>query len=269
METNSQINIPPVFIAHGGGPMPLMNDPTHEPMIQSLKELVSQIPKPEAILVISAHWEEKTLTILETPDPDLYFDYSGFPEECYTYKYKAPIAKEVNEKLKSLFEKNGISYKSEKKRGYDHGVFVPLLLMYPDADIPIAQISLVKTLDPEEHIKIGNAISSLSQEGVLILGSGFSYHNFQGLFNPTKQVIENNLKFHNYLKDTFENTLYSPEKRYQLLTKWKSAPGGTHCHPREEHLLPLMVVCGASEGKIGTIQEIQFGKILVLNIYFK
>ena len=265
---DNKTNIPPIYIAHGGGPMPLLNDPGHKELVDSLKQLTTLYQKPKAILVVSAHWEEKDVTILENPNSELLFDYYGFPKETYKYSYKAPFAKDVNERLVKLFEENKIPFKKETNRGYDHGVFIPLLIMYPNADIPITQISLKSNLNPEEHIKIGEALSSLSNLGVLILGSGLSFHNM-GAFQQGTMDKSSNENFNNYLKDIFQNSNHSVENRVDLLKNWSKATGAKFCHPREEHLIPLMVISGAAKNEKATVFEMKFfSQFLVLNIMF-
>ena len=213
-KSETPTKIPPVYIAHGGGPLPLQNEPGHKDLVASLKNIKTLIPKPKAIVIISAHWEESVVTILENPNSDLLFDYYGFSDESYKYTYKAPYAENVNKRISELFNLNKIQFKKESKRGYDHGVFIPLLLMYPECDIPITQISLESNLDPMGHIKIGEALSELSNEGVLIIGSGLSFHNMRSLMgNVCSESIDLNKQFHNYLKDIFENSKYSSDHR--------------------------------------------------------
>jgi aromatic ring-opening dioxygenase catalytic subunit (LigB family) len=192
--------IPPVFVAHGGGPLPLLNDSNHKEMIKAMKKLPKFLPKPKAILVISAHWEENYFTLLETPNPDLLFDYYGFPEETYKYKYPATLALELNSRIKGLFKTAGVKLNSEKKRGLDHGVFVPMLLAYPAADISVTQLSLNSSLDPQTHINIGEIRAPLTEEGVLIFASGLSFHNMKGFFSPSNEIKNASVTFHNYLK---------------------------------------------------------------------
>jgi aromatic ring-opening dioxygenase catalytic subunit (LigB family) len=260
--------IPPVFVAHGGGPMPLLGDPYHADMIKAMKNLPKLIPRPNAILVISAHWEEKFFTLLETPNPDLLFDYYGFPDECYKYKYPAPLATKVNSRIKYLFESSEIKLKSEKQRGYDHGVFVPLLLAYPEADIPVTQISLNSSLDPELHFRVGEIISTLSQDGVLILCSGLSFHNMKGFFSPSKEIINASIEFHNYLKDALANKNYSNDERKEKLVKWSSIKEGRLCHPREEHLVPLFTAAGAGLSNRATVVEFKIMNYDTMNVIF-
>lgn len=153
------INKPRVlFISHGGGPMPLLGDEGHNEMIACLKEITTQIRKPSAIVVVSAHWEEKVPTITSGANPSLIYDYYGFPEESYAIKYPCSGEPALAGQIHNLLEKAGISSTLDVQRGFDHGLFVPLAIMYPDADIPCVQLSLINTLNPTEHIKIGRAL---------------------------------------------------------------------------------------------------------------
>ena len=236
-------SMPALYIPHGGGPLPLLGDTSHAGLTEWLKKTGDSLPKPKSILVISAHWEESVATLTTAESPSLLFDYYGFPEKSYKYKYPAPglpaLAKEVVKRLNTA----GVPCEENAKRGLDHGVFVPFMLLYPKADIPIVQLSLVKGLDPLLHINIGRVISSLRDNGVLICGSGMSYHNMAafGLGNAESDSIQ----FDEYLVDVCSNPKYDVEKREKLLVDWKTAPKALRCHPRAEHLLPLMVVVGA------------------------
>ena len=168
-----------LYIPHGGGPLPLLSDPAHQKLISFLKEIPSTLNQPDLILVISAHWEESNPVIFGTGEIPLLYDYYGFPEEAYQIQYPAPGSEEKALDIVSVFERNGILSSLNHNRGYDHGVYVPLALMYPEANIPVIQISLLKSLDPRQHLGLGVALSPLLEENILILGSGFSFHNMK------------------------------------------------------------------------------------------
>lgn len=202
--------------------------------------------RPKAILLVSAHWEEDAFTVGTNPAPELIFDYHGFPKHTYELTYPAPGAPELARKVVSLLKAAGIEAREDAERGYDHGVFIPLKVMYPDADIPIVTLSLKTGLDPAEHIAAGRALESLRSEGVMIVGSGMSYHNLRKFFGGTNgQDAE---AFDEWLQDAANA---SSEKRAGLLSDWANAPAARSCHPREEHLLPLMVVAGAAGDDAG------------------
>jgi len=249
--------MPVLYIPHGGGPWPFMNLPPHldhgpnlRPFLESLGNTLPQ--QPTSILVISAHWEQESPTVLDPTNDrhSLLYDYYGFPKSTYQIEYPAPTAPQLTQKISSLLSKAGYDDVSkEANRGIDHGVFVPLKLMFPDANIPIAQLSLLSNMDPEEHIQLGAAIASLRDDGVLIVGSGMSYHNLRNLMSGN--VDETSDMFDSWLADSV--TSVDPNDVKKRLTQWADASGAREAHPREEHLLPLMVCAGAAGKDRGTI----------------
>ena len=238
-----------VYLSHGGGPMPLLGDPNHREMIETLKAIARDIPKPSAILVISAHWESDQPTVTSGAMPELIYDYYGFPEEAYSIQYpcagKPKLALDVVEAIARL----GIDATLDESRGFDHGLFVPLKLMYPEADIPCVQLSLVNTLDPQLHLEIGKALQNLDWDNLLIVGSGFSFHNMRAFFaEDSSEANANNLEFDAWLRETMSDRALAETTREQRLVNWDLAPAARFCHPREEHLLPLHVCYGAAGG---------------------
>jgi aromatic ring-opening dioxygenase catalytic subunit (LigB family) len=201
--------------------------------------------RPKAVLVISGHWEaiEPTLNIAEKPS--LLFDYYGFPEHTYQLTYPVSGAPELAPRVRTLLAAAGFTSAVDAERGLDHGVFVPFLLIYPHADVPIMQLSLQKGLDPALHLRIGRALAPLREEGVLIVGSGMSYHNLAMMFSG--RGAQAAASFDSWLSEAVRD----PEGRDEKLAAWRSAPGGSESHPREEHLIPLMVAAGAANGDIG------------------
>jgi len=202
--------------------------------------------KPRAVLVISGHWEEDSVTVTSNPAPPLYYDYYGFPEHTYQLEYNAPGSPDLARQVVDLLLRGGFPANGNAERGFDHGVFVPFKLIYPEANIPIVQLSLRTGLDPEQHFAIGRAIASLRREGVLIVGSGMSYHNLRG-FGPSAGPVSD--RFDEWL--TTAVCSQDTTERDELLTKWTTAPGARQAHPREEHLLPLMVAAGAAGEDLG------------------
>ena len=241
MNKNHQV----LFLSHGGGPMPLLGDPSHVEMVNCLEALAPTLSKPAAILVISAHWEETLPTITSSANPSLIYDYYGFPVASYSIEYPCKgepmLAREIHKQFKCL----GIESQLQEHRGFDHGLFVPLKIMFPKADIPCVQLSLVKNLDPAQHIKIGQALKGLEYENLLVIGSGFSFHNLRAFFAAaTKESLALNKSFESWLKDTLSRPDISSEERNHRLYEWEKAPGARYCHPREEHLMPLFVCSG-------------------------
>lgn len=234
-----------LFLSHGGGPLPLLGDEAHEEMVALLKKVTPDLGNPSAILVISAHWEEDAPTITNGASPPLIYDYYGFPKEAYAIEYPAPGAPMLANKIFDLLKNHGIDANLTDQRGFDHGLFVPLKIMYPDAAIPCVQLSLLKSLRPDEHIRIGKVLAGLLEDNVLVIGSGFSFHNLKAFFAPsTTETQAMNEAFEHWLIDTCSSDRLSEPERERRLVNWESAPAARYCHPREEHLLPLHVCYG-------------------------
>jgi aromatic ring-opening dioxygenase catalytic subunit (LigB family) len=201
--------------------------------------------RPKAVLVISGHWETPRPTLNIAEKPSLLFDYYNFPEHTYRLRYPVAGAPQLAPRVRELLAGAGFESEVETKRGLDHGVFVPFMLVYPQADVPIMQLSLQKSLDAGLHLDIGHALAPLRQEGVLIVGSGMSYHNLAAMFSG--RGAEAATAFDEWLGDA----VHDPQTRDDQLKLWRSAPGGRESHPREEHLIPLMVAAGAADGDAG------------------
>lgn len=233
-----------VYFSHGGGPLPILGDASHQAMVEFMRQLPSQIRKPDAIVVISAHWEESAATLSGAPTPPLLYDYYGFPDKAYEITYPAPGSPDLADRIAQLLHKDNIPAQIDTQRGFDHGLFIPLKLMYPQADIPALQLSLVRGLNPATHIALGKALGELRQENILVIGSGFSFHNmnafsWQGMNKPDPA----NDAFQNWPIEACTGKIPQSE-REQCLTQWEKAPSARYCHPREEHLLPLHVCLG-------------------------
>jgi aromatic ring-opening dioxygenase catalytic subunit (LigB family) len=235
---------PVLYLPHGGGPLPILGDKGHEKMVSFLKEIVSRLGNPSAILVISAHWEETHATITGGSDPELIYDYYGFPAEAYQIQYAAPGHPQLAKEVLELIEASGMPARIDEQRGFDHGLFIPLKLMYPQANIPCIQLSLLNSLDPGKHIALGKAIASLRKNNVLIVGSGMSYHNLKTFFTQSVDANNENEQFDNWLIETCSSQILFAEEREQRLIEWEKAPSARFCHPREDHLLPLHVCYG-------------------------
>jgi aromatic ring-opening dioxygenase catalytic subunit (LigB family) len=233
--------LPVLFVSHGGGPWPWIEEMRRQFQIteKELKSIGEQI-KPKAILAISGHWEEPLFSVSTSLEPPMLYDYSGFPPHTYHLQYGAPGSIELAIRIKSLLASDGIHVHEDPKRGFDHGTFVPLHLMYPEANIPVVQLSLKSNLDPKEHIRIGELLKPLREENVLIIGSGLTYHNLRLFFSGGKVPSEG---FEEWLTKAVEA---QPLARKQLLVNWENAPYARLAHPREDHLLPLMVIVGAA-----------------------
>ena len=231
----------------------MLDDPGHSEMVEHLGGIASEIQKPSAIVVVSAHWEESEATITAHTNPPIIYDYYGFPPESYSLEYPAAGDPELARRLAGSLAENGIEARLDNERGFDHGLFIPLLLMYPEADIPCVQLSLLSSLDPATHIQIGTALSDLSQDNILVLGSGFSFHNLKVLMggDSSKPDLQNE-EFEEWLIETCTSPDLDESIRAQRLIDWERAPAARYCHPREEHLLPLHVCYGVT--KAGCIE---------------
>ena len=236
-----------LYLSHGAGPMPLLGDDGHQEMVDNLKRIAGKISKPSAIILISAHWEVATPTITHAANPSLLYDYYGFPQKAYEIQYPAPGHPDLAHLVSSTLSDKGIKSVLDDSRGFDHGMFVPLKIMYPEADVPCIQLSLVSGLDPKMHIEIGKALSQLEYDNLLVIGSGFSFHNMNAFFAPKTAEMElMNKDFMQWLDDTCSNQDIDEDQRTRRLIDWEKAPSARFCHPREEHLLPLHVCYGAA-----------------------
>jgi 4,5-DOPA dioxygenase extradiol len=236
-----------VYFSHGGGPLPILGDPSHQAMINFLRQMPSRLTKPQAVLVISAHWEESIATLLSASTPLLFYDYYGFPDEAYAITYPAPGSPDLANRITGLLKKNNIPARLDPERGFDHGLFIPLKLMYPQADIPSLQLSLMRGLDPTAHIALGQALRELRSEDILVIGSGFSFHNmrafsWEGVNTPDPA----NEAFQNWLIEVCTGSISQPERERRMI-EWQKGPSARYCHPREEHLLPLHVCLGMAD----------------------
>ena len=238
--------MPVVFVPHGGGPWPFVEmgmDKMERDSLAAYLRGVRAVPRerPKALLVVSAHWEEAVPTVTTSARPPLLYDYYGFPPASYQITWPAPGDPALAQRVCDLLAGAGLPTATDAARGYDHGTFIPLKVIYPDADIPTVQLSLVQGLDPKEHIAIGKALAPLRDEGVFIVGSGMSFHNMRAFGDP--QARASSEAFDTWLK---ESTLLDADARNARLSSWETAPAARLAHPREEHLLPLMVVAGAA-----------------------
>jgi aromatic ring-opening dioxygenase catalytic subunit (LigB family) len=237
---------PTLYLPHGGGPCFFMDDPdgTWRGMERFLRELPQQLPEPpKAILIVSGHWETAGFALTADPRPGLVYDYYGFPPHSYALRYDAPGEPGLAARAAELLIGAGFSAALDERRGLDHGVFVPLKVVFPDADVPVVELSLDRRLDPAVHLAAGRALRPLREEGVLLIGAGMSFHNLRALGDPRASAPSE--AFDAWLHDTL---MRPGETRAPALMDWQHAPAARICHPREEHLLPLMVAAGAADG---------------------
>jgi aromatic ring-opening dioxygenase catalytic subunit (LigB family) len=261
--------MPVVFLPHGGGPWPWVDlslfEPSERDDLAAYLSSVADVPKqrPKALLVVSAHWEERVPTVMTSPQPPMLYDYYGFPPESYRITWPAPGSPELAARVQSLLHGAGFESATDANRGFDHGTFVPLKLTYPGADVPAVQLSLIKGLDPEQHIALGRALAPLRDEGIFIIGSGMSYHNLRN-FGPAGSADSE--LFDAWLRETAR---LEQGERDRRLAQWQQAPRARAVHPREEHLLPLMVIAGAAGTDRATLAwNHTFGRVRLSAYHF-
>lgn len=249
------MRLPTTYLPHGGGPWPWMDPRAFggpgalDGLRRYLESLPATLPEaPRAILCVTAHWEEPRPTVSAAAAPGMLYDYYGFPPETYRIRWPAPGEPTVAALVHGLLAKAGFAPEVDTARGYDHGTFVPLAVAWPKAEVPTVQLSLVRGLDPALHLRLGRALAPLRDEGVYIVGSGMSYHNMQGFGSPEGGRVSE-------IFDAWmaESVVRPAAERDSALSRWAAAPSARAAHPREEHLLPLMVVAGAAGEDAGRV----------------
>ncbi|HDZ57633.1 MAG TPA: dioxygenase [Pseudomonas xinjiangensis] len=244
--TTGRTPMPVLFVPHGAGPCFFMDwNPvnTWNRLASFLKGVADTLPaRPNAIVLVSGHWLESSFSVTGGTNPGLIYDYHGFPPHTYELAYPAQGSPGLAERITHLLKQAGIDSQMDTERGFDHGMFIPLKLMFPGADIPVVQLSLHQNLNPRVHLEAGKALASLREEGVLIIGSGMSFHNMRGFGDA--RFGQPSDAFDSWLTTAVES---ESAQRDALLEHWEQAPHARDCHPHggEEHLLPLLVAAGA------------------------
>ena len=226
--------------------MPLMDDAAHRPLTAFLRQVSGQLQRPSAIILVTAHWEANPIRVSSAAQPGMLFDYSGFPARTYQYSYPAVGEPKLAQAIIAALQADAIPAIADAERGFDHGTFVPLMLMYPDADVPVIQMSLHPSLDPALHIRIGQALAPFVDQGALLVGSGLSFHNMRAFGGGDAQATAKSKAFDEWLHQTLASNSSAAES---ALHHWLDAPEARFCHPRSEHLLPLMVCYGAAKAR--------------------
>jgi aromatic ring-opening dioxygenase catalytic subunit (LigB family) len=241
---NPIIRLPVFFLSHGGGPWPWIEGMRgqYAETVRQFARIPSLLPaRPRVVLIISGHWEMSDFTISTSAHPPMVYDYGGFPAHTYQIQYPAPGMPELAQRVRELLGEVA----EDAQRGFDHGSFVPLSLMYPRADVPVVMLSMKSGYDPQQHLELGRKLAPLREEGVLIIGSGLTYHNMRGFGRPDSMAQSQ--AFEAYLADAVTD----PAQREQQLLHWEQAPFARQVHPHEDHLMPLLVVAGAADGDPG------------------
>ena len=241
----SNMKLPTYFISHGAGPWPWLDESVMPVNFAQLGGALGAIPDeigttPKAVLLISGHWEESEFTVQTSAHPEMIYDYYGFPLHTYEISYPAPGSPEVAARVVELLTEAGIEVREDDARGFDHGVYAALVAVYPDADVPVFQMSLREGLDPAEHLAVGRALAPLTEENVLIMGSGVpSYHNM-----TVRDVPIESETFDAWLTETMVEV--GADERERRLVNWEEAPYARLAHPREDHFIPGLVAVGAA-----------------------
>ena len=239
------VRMPSIFLSHGAPP--LADDPV---WTEELAHLAGSLPKPSSILVISAHWEAAPVTVGAIETVPLYYDFYGFPERYYRGEYPAPGAPRLAADVQAMLQRPGQPIAHAPDRGLDHGAYVPLVEMYPDADVPVLQISM-PSLDPDDLFEIGARLAPLRKEGVLIIGSGFSTHNLREMDPTGERVPLWSSEFDHWLRETVERGAVD-----ELMGFSDGAPAPHLAHPTTEHFAPLFVALGAAHDEIDDAESV-------------
>lgn len=246
------------------GPFRRRFDKLEIALVRMRAELVDA---PQAVLMVSAHWERHGFIASSAELPGMEYDYFGFPDYLYDIHYRAPGSPALAARVSELLEKQGLPTGLDSKRGFDHGTFSIMKPLYPEENIPLVQLSLDARFDPALHVAAGKALAPLRDEGVLIIGSGLSYHNLPAMQGTSG--YEPSRRFDAWLRETLIDA--SPAEREARLVRWTDAPSAREVHPREDHLLPLMVAVGAAgnaSGLLGYHQADFFGGLTVSSFRF-
>jgi aromatic ring-opening dioxygenase catalytic subunit (LigB family) len=262
--------LPTYFVSHGGGPWPWMKDQygaTYAQLEASLVDMRRQAgTRPRAVLVVTSHWETDEFTLSSSASPGMIYDYGGFPPHTYEISYPAPGDPALAARAAALLTAAGHPASLDPGRGFDHGTFSMLAPVYPDADMPVVQLSILRGYDPATHLAAGRALAPLRDEGVLIVGSGLSFHNLRQ-FGPAGAQASN--AFDTWLQHVLLEL--PPAERKRMLLAWDTAPSARIAHPREDHLVPLWVALGAAEQEAAACvyhEEAFFGSLTVSSFRF-
>jgi 4,5-DOPA dioxygenase extradiol len=233
--------LPTLFVSHGAPTLPLTEAPAKR-FLQMLPSLLTEQPK--AVLVVSAHWETRVPTINDVLVNDTIHDFGGFQRELYEIRYAAPGSSALALRTADLLRASGLPVSVDRVRGLDHGAWIPMMLMYPDADVPVLQLSVQSEMGPAYHIELGRALQSLRAEGVLVMGSGSLTHDLSQFWSYRDALAESEPLWVSAFADWFDLAL--EQKRIEDLVAYRTrAPFAARNHPTEEHLLPLFVAMGA------------------------
>ncbi|CAK7266472.1 hypothetical protein SEPCBS119000_002041 [Sporothrix epigloea] len=273
-----------IALSHGGGPLPLLGDPSHDALVESMRTRVPTIlglkstgagiqDRPRAIVLVTAHWSERVPAVSSGDRPALLYDYGGFPPAAYELRYDAPGSSEVAQRVASLLRQGGFQPELNDTRGWDHGVFVPMMLIHPAADIPVVQVSVLASEDPAAHFAMGRALVPLREENIAIVGSGFaSFHNLQLMFAGIARDPSARTQLAAWNEAVTAAVLEpDPAARGAAIAQWRSFPAAYTAHPRgrAEHFMPLIVCAGAAGNETGKTFADHFQGLDILTYYWE
>lgn len=245
-------SMPTYFLSHGGGPWPWLKHlrpGMYDQLEASLHQVRHELGEaPRAVLMISGHWEASRFLVSSSARPPMIYDYGGFPEHTYRIRYDASGDPALAGRVRDLLERGGLAADLDSQRGFDHGTFSLMQTMYPEATLPVVQLALRSDFDPAAHLQAGELLAPLRNEGIVIVGSGFSFHDTAAMRSGRGGSAS--ATFDRWLGDTLVDA--APDERRRRLIEWTSAPSARAAHPREDHLLPLMVALGAAGHDAGT-----------------
>jgi aromatic ring-opening dioxygenase catalytic subunit (LigB family) len=244
--------LPVLFVSHGGGPWPYVEElrrqyPRTERELRGLSARLATQPK--AVVVVSGHWEAPRFSVATGAKPPMEYDYGGFPAHTYKIHYDAPGDPPLAREVLGLLSAAGIDAAADADKGFDHGVFVPLELMFPRADMPIVMVSIKSDYNAAEHLALGRALAPLREQDVLIVASGLNYHNMRGFGRDG--ATQDAEVFTRYLDEAV--ALEDAALRAERFARWEHAPRARLAHPREDHLMPLLAAVGAAGGDKGRV----------------
>ena len=268
--------------------MPLLGDPGHKDIINSLTNRVPKIlglgtpSQPKSIVLVTAHWSTSTPQVSSGSRTSLLYDYGGFPKEAYNLTYPASGHPEVAKEVEAAFKEAGLSPVMDSKRGWDHGVFVPMLMIDPKGTVPVVQLSVLRSEDPATHLRMGNALHALRSKNIAIIGSGFaSFHNLRvmfplmqagssgGLDPESRALVRKSDAFNAALSQA--TLAAEKEKREEGLKRWREFEAAYTMHPENggEHFMPLIVCAGAAgDGEKGRSYTDKYLGVDILTYYW-
>lgn len=251
------------YLSHGGGPLSLLGNKGHTALVQQLKQIAEQSRKPDVMVLASAHWQASQFQVMSQTAPALFYDYHSFATEACSLRYPVPSPPHWPVLLSMHVKEAWIAAGEKTQRGFDHGMFVPLSVMYPRADIPVVQIPMQQSMLAAQHIQLGQVLARCLPANTQLIDSGFSFHNMASFQRAGRDNHEINAAFQDWLVDAIAGEKVCATDRQHKLEQWKQALYARYCHPREEHLIPLHTCFGCEIRK--AVQYYHYYQSMVLD----